>query len=336
MIIKYPELIHHLQKNLAPLYIVIGTDTYMLEESIQKIKATWLKKEICDEKYFQIQQTYEWTDCFQEANHYSLFAPHTLLKIRFDKKNIDSNGLACMKAYLENPNLCCLVLIEAPNISAKQLQFIAKHSQAVLVQASTLSPPAFQAWIKRMLDEKGLRFEPSIPNLIHQYNQNNMLAVIQIIETLSMRVGSEQFITASLLSEYLTDQCEYPLFDLAEACLNTDMNKALHLLRCLNQSKNEPSLVLWLITQEIRLLLQWHQLMKQAIPFEVACKQLNIWPQRGKTYSMAIKRIGLLQLSQLLIQCHDIDILIKSAKTNEIWHALENLTVNLTKTGIPA
>ncbi len=337
MIIKFPELKYHLQKSISPLYIVIGTDNHILEESIQQIKTAWLNKHNCDEKYYHIQQANEWTDCFQEANHYSLFAPYTLLKIRFDKKTIDSNGLANIKSYLDNPNPSCLLLIEAPSISVKQIQFILKHSQAVLIQASALSPQALQGWIKRMLDEKKLSYAPTIPNLIHQYNQNNMLAASQVVEALSIRLEPGQLITESLLSEYLTDQCEYPLFDLADAYLNADMNKALHLLRILNRDKTEPSLVLWLITQEIRLLIQWQQLMRQNVTTEIACKTLNIWPKKAPNYSRACKRIELSELSQLLLQCHEIDIMIKSSKTNETWYALERLMVQLiTQIGVPA
>lgn len=327
MFTKYSDLIHHLKKNMVPLYVIIGSDNYLVEQSIRQIKQNWSSQGDYDEKNFTIKQSDEWIDCFQEANHYNLFASHSLLRIRYDKKTIDSIGLTCMKSYIQDPNTRCVVLVEAQLVAAKQLQWMSKLPNALLIQATSLSVSAFQGWIKRELNDKGLHYEASIPFLIQQYNQNNMLAANQVIEALSLRVQPEEVITPSILFEHLTDQCAYPLFDLADACVGAETHKALHLLKYLNQHKTEPSLVLWLIMQEIRLLLQWDQLLKQAIPAETACKQLNIWPQRAKNYGMALKRLKTSQLNVLLIQCHQIDLQIKSAKTNEVWHALENLAI---------
>ncbi len=329
MIIKYPDLIAHLQKKMPiHMYLLIGSEPYMIEDSVRCIKNEWQKQGDYDEKSLSIQHTNEWADCFQEANHYNLFSPYQLLKIRYDKKSLDANGINSIKTYLENPNPHCLILLEAPQLTHKPLQWIAPYKQAVLIQATPLAPAAFTAWIKRCLQEKNLSFEANVPHFIQQYNQNNMLAVWQLIEKLSLQ-SPQTILTTEMLSTDMLDQCTYSLYELADACLIGDKNKALHLLRYLNQTKTEPTLVLWLMTQEIKVLSQWQYLIQQKMPTEAICKQLNIWSQRMKGYTEAIQRLNTTQLQALLAQSHQIDKQIKSLQGPQVWHGLESLVMSM-------
>lgn len=327
MIIKYQDLIPHLQKKMPIyLYVLIGSETYMIEDSIRCIKNEWQKQGDYDEKSLAIQHVNEWQDCFQEANHYNLFAPYQLLKIRYDKKSLDTQGLNCIKHYLENPNPHCLILLEAPQLNQKSLQWLGQYKQAVLLQASPLNSAAFTMWIKRCLQEKSIHFEANVPHFIQQYNQNNMLAVWQFIEKLSLQ-SSDAILTTEILSRDMVDQCTYSLYELADACLIADKNKALHLLRYLNQNKTEPTLVLWLITQEIKLLSQWQHLVQQKMPTEMICKQLNIWSQRMRGYTQAIARLDTKTLYMLLAQSHQVDKQIKSLQSPQVWQGLELLVM---------
>ena len=119
MIIQYPDLSRHLQKNMAPLYVLSGQDPYVLDDTILQIKNAFKALGSYDEKQLDIHDAQEWASVFQEANHYSLFALHSLLMIRYDKKSQDKQMESAINAYLEKPNQRCLVLIQALQISLK-------------------------------------------------------------------------------------------------------------------------------------------------------------------------------------------------------------------------
>ena len=157
-----------------------------------------------------------------------------------------------------------------------------------------------------------------------------MLACAQVIEKLDLINNKDEICTTKMVMDHLTDECDYPLYELTEACLAGLGEKVIHLLRQVSQNKGEPTLILWLLTQEIRTLIQLSQKINKGETLSSACTQLNIWSQRVSLYANTIKRLSLSKLYQHLQQCHELDKLIKSNKNNIIWHELERLALNLT------
>jgi DNA polymerase-3 subunit delta len=329
MIIKHQDLLFSLRKKLYALYILTGQDPYLLNEAALLIKKAWRQQGESDEQIIQLEQPADWNTLQEEANSYCLFSQFLLLDARFDKKSIDASAKKILQDYLLDTNPRSLILLRAPNVPSKQLQFIANNEHTILVQAYPLSNLALQRWVATQLTSKNFRYEPSIPALICQYTQGNMLACAQMIEKLALIHAENDILTTSMVTEQLSDQCNYQLYELAEACLNAKSDKAIHLLRQAHDNKTEPSLILWLLSQEIRLLIQLSHLRQQSIPFLTACNQLKIWPQRAKTYEMALARLPITQLYQLLSTGQQLDEQIKTNQTIAIWYGLEQLAMGL-------
>jgi DNA polymerase-3 subunit delta len=114
---------------------------------------------------------------------------------------------------------------------------------------------------------------------------------------------------------------------LIEACLTGQADKAIHILRQAANNKTEVTLVLWMLTQEIRILLQLS--FRQNTDFKTAYNQLKIWPQRINLYQASIRRLNNPTLEQLLHYCKSIDEQIKSNLNTQVWNALEKLTLSL-------
>jgi DNA polymerase-3 subunit delta len=156
-----------------------------------------------------------------------------------------------------------------------------------------------------------------------------MLACAQILEKLPLIIPEETRLTRDMMIEQLHDQCDYQLYELAEACLSGAREKVIHLLRLARQNKTEPTLILWLITQEIRQLIQLDHMRKQSLPLSKACMQLKIWPQRVRLYETTLIRVSQITLQQLLIKSQNLDVNIKSNQSQIFWHDLEQLALAL-------
>ncbi len=156
-----------------------------------------------------------------------------------------------------------------------------------------------------------------------------MLACDQVITKLELITEQDGVLTSEMVREQLVDQCDYQLFDLANACLSRSADKAIQILRHAYNTKTEPTLILWLLTQEIRQLIQLVELIGQSVPFNTACNQLKIWSQRSRLYQTALKKANLDILQSLLQFCKLTDERIKSNQNSQIWHALELITLSL-------
>lgn len=329
MQIKQQMLAQHAAKKIAPCYVLIGQDNYLLEESFSTIKAALKKIGEYDEKIMSIQSAEDWNTIAEEANSYSLFADIVLLNIFYDKKTIDAAGKKVLTHYLNSVNSRCFIIIRAPNVPAKQLQWLVNSDQATVVVAYPLHSDAMKQWIGNELKKKSMLFEPQVPDLIHQYTQGNMLACAQVIEKLTLTHDPGSTINSSQALEHLSDQCDHNLFELIDACLLGQADKAVHILRQAANNKTETTLVLWMLTQEVRILIQLSNLMQRKVDFKTATSQLKIWAQRVNLYQSSLRRMNRNALPTLLLYCQAIDERIKSNLNTQVWNALEKLSISL-------
>jgi len=329
MLIKYQALAPLLQKKTHALYVLIGSDPYLLNESAVQIKASFARHDESSGSVVDINSVSDWSLLIAEATSYSLFSEHVLLDARFEKKTIEAAGKELLSQYLINPNDRCLIILRSPLVAIKSIQWLIDSPNALVVQIFPLQPPALKAWIEAQLKKRNLSASQNVINQIHQYTEGNMLATAQLIDKLSLCISPGEMITESLLREQLQDESHFELYELAETCLDGNAVKALRLLQQSRFEQVEPTYILWILTQEIRLLIQLIHLTNQSLSFEMACSQLKIWSSRTKFYNKAIRRLSLHQLHELLHKCKELDEQIKSTQSSQIWNTFDVIATTL-------
>lgn len=330
MLIKYQALHTHLQKQLNSVYLLLGNDPYLLNDAAVQIKQAFLKKHTdVSQAIIDIQSPADWSLLMSEANSYSLFTDQILLDARFEKKSIDATGKSELTSYLTSINEQCLMLLRAPQLSTKSIQWLMNDPNVVVVQIYTLTTPALIQWIDLQLQAKNIRVEQGITHLIHQFTQGNMLATAQFIEKLALCVKPGEMITLPMVREQLSDQSHFDVYALAEACLNGNADQCIRLLKQFEAERIEPTLILWILTQEIRQLIQLHYLLNQNMTMDNACQQLKIWNSRTSLYSKAVKRLSVTTLLAFLSECKLVDELIKTSQTLQIWHQFDCIALSL-------
>ncbi|MCE3045003.1 DNA polymerase III subunit delta [Legionella sp. 16cNR16C] len=314
-----------------PVYLITGQEPFQVNHYARVLISAWQTrhKDDCDTKVLQINSTADWTMLREEANNFSLFSSMMILDVRYDKKTLDSAGKQFLETYLSSPNPQCLLVLRAPDMSLKALQFISSHPAIMIIAASPMSANSCKEWIASQLKQHSIDFDEAIPALIYQYNENNLPACAQVLEKIKLIAEANTRLTLKEVEEHLHNQCEFLSFELADACLLANQAKALLLLRQSSQNKTEPSLILWILSQEIRLLIQLKHKTAHC-SFRDAASQLKIWSTKLGNYQTAIKRFEIVFLVQLLNQCELLDKKIKSAnQPGQIWRSLEIIAMAL-------
>lgn len=332
MLIKHYALDFAPPKALPAVYCLLAEDPFQLDTIARAIISSWRARHAADEtelKKMSLLNTADWSDLQQEANHYSLFAQFTLIDAHYDKKSLDASAKKTLEAYLQNSNPDCLMLLRMPNIPLKQIQAFANQANIQIIYAKPPAPAAIKKWIMQKIQASGIRAEAGIADLILYYTEGNLLACVQVFEKLPLMVETNNVLSVEQLKGHLSNQCQFVLFDLAETCLRGDSDKALRLLRQNQADKNEISLVLWIITQEIRVLLQLQQLLQQSVSWQNACTQAKVWSTKAALYQQAIKKYDMQLLQHWLLHCAELDKRIKSSQSKRVWQAIETLALSL-------
>jgi DNA polymerase-3 subunit delta len=329
MLIKYQALPTLLLKEPYPLYAFMGSDPYLLNDAARLVKQSLCQRHECLHSIIDIQSPADWSLLIAEANSYSLLSEYTLLDVRFDKKSIDSTGKEQIVDYLQSVNDRCFIMLRAPLLSTKTLQWLVNAANTIVIPIYPLAASQLKQWINTQLKSQGLIVEPNVVEWIQEHTQGNMLATAQAIEKLSLCTTKNTIITVSMLREQLFDESHFEIYALAEACLEAKAHLVIRLLQQFRQERIEPTLILWILTQEVRLLIQIHYLLKQSISIDVACNQLKIWTSRIQLYAKASARLQLPSLLQLLDKCKQIDEMIKTTQSMQLWNRFEAIALSL-------
>lgn len=316
MQLKHQGLTSSLKKALLPVYVLAGPERYFIEEEAKAIKAAYALNREVDHKLLTVDSSEDWQQIEEEANSYSLFASYVFLDVRYEKKSIDRVGKKIIANYLSSVNQRCLLLIRCPHVPLSQLQWLSASDKTVLVSAYPPSLQDMRNWIAKQLQQHQLKFTAHIPDIILHKVQGNMFACSQALEKITLIYPAGSTLQANEMLQQLSDQSEYQLYDLSEACLAGNTENALRILGKLLILPNEYSLILWIITQEIRLLLQLKHLLQQQRSLTEACAELKVWKQRVRLYQAANERLSSSLLQQLMLTAHNIDLLIKTGKNS--------------------
>ena len=326
MFINYQGLNTSLNKKLYPLYIIIGQDAFIQNDIYTKIKSAWHKQGSIETEVLEVDNN--WHNAFDLANSYGLFSELTLLDIRFNKKSVNKDFKEAVSNYLDNYNPKSLVIIKAPQLTNKQLQFLDKNPNAQIVLAKQLSLFELESWIRTELKRLNIQTNKDVASLICQFSQNNMLAAQQTITKLNLINTPDKKFTSDEVLQFINDQSEYPVYDLTSACLQANASQAINILHKFAQNNQTSNIyILWLLSNEVRQILQLKQLLNQSLSIQAACKKLKIWPQKVKMYEKAVQRFSLEQLTSLLSLSAKLDTLIKSTSDTNIWDKIEQLTL---------
>jgi DNA polymerase-3 subunit delta len=347
MLVKYHDLNASINKNILPLYIVIGQDPYLQNDISLKIKQAWIKKGASEHATIDVDD--EWQNAFATANHYSLFNELLLLDIRYQKKTINANFKESLLKYLNNYNVKTLIIIKAPNLTYKQLDFLAPKTSVKICSAQQLSNIELEIWIKKELQNLNMQFENDIPKIIAQHSQNNMLAAHQTIIKLNLTyqknperaensspealltskskyLKCQHTLTSNILLNFICNQSEYPAYELTTACLQANFTQAIYILqKFANNNQNTTVYILWLLNHEIEILIHLKQSEINGTLSQNTYKILKIWPQKIKIYEKALQRFSIEKLEAILQQCAHLDYKLKSSTDANVWDKLEQL-----------
>jgi len=330
MLIKQSGLNFNLGKKFPALFFLTGQEPYQLNKFAEHIKLMWATQHETelDGKTIYISSASDWTSLNDEANSYSLFSSKVFIDVRFDKKSLDAPAKAFLEQYLKHPNTECLIVFRTPELTLKALQSFTNHEAVHVIAIGKPDKATTIKWINEQLNKSYQHVDPEIAGIIYQYNESNLLGCAQLVDKLAIIAEPDERLTMDSVQDHLVNQCNYSLFELADACLNGDQIKAIQLLRQSQGNKTEPTLILWLLTQEIRLLMQLCNLSKQ-MPIRDAASQLKIWAQRIRLYQQAVTRFDAELLSHLLRYCNKLDMGIKTGQTKQIWQSFEQLAMSV-------
>lgn len=326
------------------VYLLYGEEPLFLRDATQGLKQRLQALGFERGEVFEVEQGFDWMGLQMETQSASLFAQQRFIVLNMPKGNPGKEGSAFFQFWAEqsatNSEICLIVLCEkldSRQIKSKWVQAI--EGCGVVVQAKQVPTQEVPNWIHQRAALNGLQLSQEAANLLAERTEGNLLAADQELIKLSLLLRSENLpagqmvqVDAQHIVDRVVDQAHYQLFALSTSMLTGQLNASLQRLFRLQQEGIEPPVVLWLLTKELRLLIELQQLSSR-MNFVQACKQMRIWSTQQNDYRQALQNGSVKTWSQALQLALQVDRKIKGIEKtlneSEVWLGLSEIVVKI-------
>ncbi len=331
MNIRYEQLEKQLQQELKPLYLIAGDEALIIQESCDAIRNTASKSGYTNRTVFHVDADFKWEELFYCSNAISLFAEQNILELRLTKKP-DKHGCAALLRYAQTATNNNILIITTPKLdkrtqNQKWFQAINKIGVAIIVWP--ISPEQLPSWIQNRMQQQGLAPQQDAVKLLAELVEGNLLAANQEITKLSLIYQTNE-ITAKMVTDAVSNNSRYNIFNLIDTTLNGDVSHALHIINELQSEGAHALAIIWGLSQELRKLVQIKCAVEKGQSLHQAMQDQGIWRNKQAITSKALSHLSLNTLQHINLAIASADQITKGMTNGKVWDQLEAIIMTMT------
>lgn len=261
MQLKVEQISDHLKQTLKPVYLVAGDEPLQVMETAESILQAAVEQGFSERDILSVDPQFDWSALVSAAEGLSLFADKKILDLRLGTQKPGQAGSKALQAYLKYAPNDKILLIQAGRLdkSARNAAWVkAIDQQGVVVNVWDLSPAKTLAWVSRRMQKLGLQADNEAVRYLSECVEGNLLAAQQEIQKLKL-LFAEQRIGVKQIRAVVADNARFSVFDLAEAILQQDSKRILHIIEILCAEGVAMPLVVWALGDVMRQAYQYAQ-----------------------------------------------------------------------------
>lgn len=206
----------------------------------------------------------------------------------------------------------------------KWFQLLEKSS--VFIPIWPITSQQLPQWIMQRAKQLGLNITKDAADLLSNHVEGHLLAAAQEIEKLSL-LGITHTIDRELIATTVTDNARFTIFDLVDQMINGHHERALRILKNLAEEDTEPTLVVWAITRELRMLADIANKQKLGATLSSLFNQHRVFEKRQPAIRAFLKKHSHTDCLALLMATANIDRMIKGAAPGNVWDEIERVVI---------
>ncbi len=303
---------------LAALYVVHGPEPLTALEACDALRERARASGYSEREVLTAESGFDWSRLVSASNELSLFATQRLMEIRIPTGKPGREGSAAIEQYCSRLPEDTVTLVTLPEIDwqGKQAKwFVALEAAAVMIEAVAIERARLPQWLAGRLARQQQSASSESLEFLADRVEGNLLAAQQEIKKLGLLCPPGE-ISLELLEDSIANVSRFNPFQMVEAIQAGDLSRIRRMLDGLKAEGEAPPLILWVITNELRLLARMRGLTRSGrAPHPAKAREMERLARRHSPDS----------LRALLLQAAEIDRMIKGLNANDPWDALAEL-----------
>ncbi len=334
MHLRPEELNRQLQKQLLPIYVVSGDEPLLVQEASDLIRKHAREQGCTDREVIDASpKNFDWQEILASATSMSLFSERKLVEIRLPSGKPGAAGSKALCTYTElaGPDDVLLIIagkIDKQSMKSKWIKTL--EATGAIVQLWPIGARDLPRWLQQRIANAGMSIDREALQLLCDRVEGNLLAAVQEVEKLKL-LSNDTNITAQAVTEAVSDNARYNLFEMVDSALAGNASASLRMLHGLRGEGTEGAVVLWALTREISTLQQLQSAHDKGLNIQQALRSLRVWNNRIQLMQGASSRHNKESLANLLELASTADGSIKGFADGKPWDNLESVILALSK-----
>lgn len=322
-------------QNPTGLWLIHGDEPLVASWLMDGWRTHWTAQQV-ERKRVDMKSAKSWVDALSEFDHIGLFSSQTVVEMHGNHKP-DKKTLERLRDFCENPNdNCLIVLMPAQDWKAQKTVFFKQCVQLGNVINTTLNNENER---RQLLNIKAAEFGIQLDNdawrMLLEQTQNNLLAAYQALWRVSDLAVIQQhnttptdtmptdalMVDVSTLKPALVAQSRYSQYDLSDAMLAGNVPKVIEILHYLKESGEAPTLLLWNLSKDARILMQ--------MLHGSSAQDAGVWRNKVGQYNQALRHLNFQASQHWPALMLETDRSIKGLSGTPVWENLTQLALSM-------
>ena len=335
MQLKVEALDAHCRAPLAPLYVITSDEELLALEAEDKIRQAARAQGFSERIVLTVDRQFKWGELAFVTHSSSLFDEKKIIELRMPGGKPGKEGAQALQDYVRQLHPDHVTLITVPKLdwaTQKTAWVTALQKAAVYIDIPVMERAQLLNWIGVRLTAQGQSADKRSLEFMVSRVEGNLLAAHQEILKLGL-LYSEGKLDFESIQDAVLNVARYDVFKLNEAMLSGDRVRLVRMVSGLQAEGEALPLVLWAVSEEIRLLLKLKLGLEQGTGLGTLLKTYRVWGPRERLMEPALRRLTRSILDAALCEAAQLDKLIKGLRvknwTNDAWDALLQLTLKV-------
>lgn len=325
--LRVDELLGRLDQGLAPIMLLAGEEPLIIEETLDRVREQARQLDYSEREILQVETGFDWNRIGAVTDNLSLFASRRLIELRMPNGKPGKDGSAVLKAYAQNPPADTALLVITGRLEPAQrksawVQAITKAG--LMSYVWPLRRHELAGWVRERAQSRGLNLNAQAAALLADRNEGNLLALAQEVEKLVL-ISDGAEVGLAEAQEAVADSARYAVFDLPDAVAAGDVARALKITQRLRVEGEEPVLVLWGLSRDLRVLADLQATQAAGGPVAAVMSRHRVWKNRQARLQQLAQRAPRQAWARLLARAAAADRAIKGAEPRRGWDELVEL-----------
>ncbi|WHL24810.1 MAG: DNA polymerase III subunit delta [Candidatus Blochmannia vicinus] len=333
MIRIYPEqLFLELKKELKSVYLLLGNDSYLLQESYLSIIKAAKILNFNTSVNLELDIYSDWKDVFNLFKTTNLFEKRKIFSLKFTQNypiSYFNKNIPLLFPLLHDDLVLIIYIQESKQMSKNNIWLQYFNKKGIFVDCSTLTYGRMTVWVENQAKHMKLVIENLACQLLCYYYEGSLILLNQMLQNLSL-IYPDGNLNFARVRKVVTDSAYFNINHWVEAILVGKKQRADRILRQLEYMEVDLEKLLHKIKSEVLTIINIKYGMAQRKSFFSLLKQYKIYKEYHCTLlSRAVKRLSLSKLYQSVGLLVQIELRYKQDYISLSWSSFEVLSAIL-------